>query len=187
MTVKNYMIYKVVVIITIIAVIIGIWVTKNKEEDNSVSDNTSTTVSEVDKKLPDYDFEPADFNLYELKSYGVPIMLDFNASWCPSCQVMKPDLVELYHEYKDKMFILSLDVDKLENGTYGLPLQAVPTQYFFDSKGNPYVPTNPKEQNMIMLTKNETVEHLYTLHQGLMTKDEMLRVLEEMGVELNDK
>lgn len=140
-------------------------------------------IVEERKVLEDYELEVTDFNIEKLKEYGVPIMLDFGAAWCPPCQEMKPDVIELYNEYKDKMIILYLDVDKLENGTYGLPITVVPTQYFIDSDGNPYDISNQTNIYYGNVKDSEgTVKYSY--HQGMLSKDEMLSIFKELGLDI---
>jgi thioredoxin 1 len=41
-----------------------------------------------------------------------PVLLEFSADWCTSCNEMKPILQELATEYKGKATIMSVDIDK---------------------------------------------------------------------------
>ncbi|MDO6603970.1 TlpA family protein disulfide reductase [Arenibacter palladensis] len=64
-----------------------------------------------------------DFELNDTKGQPVRLsnimgkytLLEFWASWCGPCRVFNPELVEEYHKYKDKGFVIlnvSLDTDK---------------------------------------------------------------------------
>ena len=57
----------------------------------------------------------------EVLESDVPVLVDFTASWCPPCRVMKPILAELAEELPDVRFV-EVDVDdNLETaGRYGV-------------------------------------------------------------------
>lgn len=49
---------------------------------------------------------------YEKQIQGdVPVLVDFNASWCGPCKKLKPILDEIAKEYAGKIKIIALDVD----------------------------------------------------------------------------
>ena len=152
------------------------------DQDLNNSESQSNEDAEDEKVLPEYNFEVTDFNLEELKSYNVPILLQFGASWCPPCQAMKPYLADLYDQYKDQMFILYLDVDLLENGTHGHPVQVLPTQFFYNADGTPLIPCD-SFQNIERLVDRNTGEHVLTRNQGYLDLDSLVHLLRDMGVE----
>jgi len=154
----------------------------DENSDNEINAEKGDNDMTDKKKLDNYEFEVTDFDIEKLKEYGVPILLDFSAAWCNPCQRLKPVLEELYNEYKDKMIILYLDIDKLENGVHDLPVKVVPTQIFIDSNGNPYEPTDNITAKMQKYLDNNG-NHLYTYHQGSITKQEMIKMFKEMGLE----
>lgn len=41
----------------------------------------------------------------------VPVLVDFSASWCAPCRIMKPTVSQLAAEYKGKIKVFGLDVD----------------------------------------------------------------------------
>lgn len=46
---------------------------------------------------------------------GLPLVVDFNAVWCPPCQKLKPIFEEVEKAYAGKVQFLSLDVDEKQN------------------------------------------------------------------------
>lgn len=54
------------------------------------------------------------------------VLVDFYADWCPPCKRLKPTIHELARDYKDRVKVLIVDVDKLgelarEHGIKGIP------------------------------------------------------------------
>lgn len=46
-----------------------------------------------------------------VRQYGVT-MVDFGATWCPPCKVLKPIIQELDAEYGDRLSVLMVDTDE---------------------------------------------------------------------------
>jgi thioredoxin 1 len=122
-------------------------------------------------------------DLDRLKSYGLPIMIDFGADYCPPCREMKPTLEKLNEELKGKVIIKYVDVEKLTKVAQDYPIRVIPTQVFYDKEGNPFNPSDPDAAGMYIYSHRETNEHLFTVHEGLMTETDILAVLREMGME----
>jgi len=60
---------------------------------------------------PDFIFEDADGNERRLSDFlGTPVVLNFWASWCPSCVVEKPYFSEMYQEYGDRVQFLKINL-----------------------------------------------------------------------------
>jgi thioredoxin 1 len=75
------------------------------------------------------------------KENNVPVkdmvtMLDLGAHKCIPCKMMAPIIEKLKKEYKGKAAIIFIDVwqNKDQASKYGV--RAIPTQIFFDKKGN---------------------------------------------------
>lgn len=172
---KQKTILKIIIPIVIVLVIAGIWVVKNSQK--------SLVKPSVETENADFALETTVLDLEQLKSYGIPIMIDFGADSCVPCKEMAPILKELNENYQGKVIVKFVDVWKNQTLAEGYPLEVIPTQFFFDKEGNPYVPSDPEGMQMMMYSTKDTNEHVYTAHQGGMTKEQILAVFKELGVD----
>lgn len=67
---------------------------------------------------------------------GIPRLVDLGASQCIPCRMMAPILDELREEYAGRFDVIFIDVwqDRGAGQTYGI--RAIPTQIFYDAKGD---------------------------------------------------
>ena len=179
---------KILVPILIVAVIGGIWIIKTVSEqpaeDPSISQGTT--------ELPD-DLKGADFSLNATKQidfaalseYGLPIIADYGADSCIPCKQMAPVLKTLNAEMQGKAFIKFVDVWKYYDAANNVPIQLIPTQVFFNADGTPFIPSDElaKEIQFDMYSDKEGGKHIFTVHQGGLTEEQMRSILKEMGVE----
>lgn len=63
----------------------------------------------------------------ELVKSNDNVMIDFNAKWCAPCQKMKPYILKMETEMKDKIKIVSLDADENKTIVEQLKLEGLPT------------------------------------------------------------
>jgi thioredoxin len=47
----------------------------------------------------------------EVTSQSVPVLVDFNASWCGPCRMLKPFLEQMEKEHAGKVKVVAIDVD----------------------------------------------------------------------------
>ncbi|SMG48791.1 thioredoxin family protein [Dethiosulfovibrio salsuginis] len=170
---------KVMAVLLIAVVLGGIWLIKNreKEELQGIASNDS-------QQNPDFAlYVTEELDLEKLKSYGLPIIIDFGADSCLPCKEMAPVLKDLNETLQGKAIVRFVDVWKYRNLAEGYPLRAIPTQFFFDKDGKPYIPSESIGVPMQMYSTRETNTHIFTLHEGGMTKEQLLMALKEMGVE----
>ena len=91
---------------------------------------------------------------------GKPTIVDFGASTCVPCKMMKPIFEELQDEYRGRANILLIEIYDYRNLASQYGVRAIPTQIFFDAKGK------------------ETWRHV-----GFLSKEEIVKQLDELGVQ----
>jgi len=186
---KKALLLKILIPVLIVIAIVGIYVIKNNEQksgseptaENSEQTQTGQQTTSFDEAFFQLD-ATEDFDLEEILSYGFPVIIDFGSDSCIPCKEMAPALKELNEELRGKVIVKFVDVWKNGDAAAEIPLRVIPTQFFFDKDGKPYVPSD-ENSAFIMYEHRDTGEHLFTAHEGGMTKDEIMAVLKELGIE----
>ncbi|MBP3284964.1 MAG: thioredoxin family protein [Clostridia bacterium] len=139
---------------------------ENSPEEKEEVPEEQKTIEEAlsaEKENPEAVVTPelaaTEFDLEKLKSYKLPIMIEFGASWCTWCRWMEPTLEELNKEYAGKVIIQSVDVEKFRSEVSSFDVSLLPTIYFFDAEGT-----------------------VFETRVGAMVKEDILKVFESMGV-----
>lgn len=182
---------KIGVIIVIIGLIGGVWFYKNM---NQIPEETTAVESQdnaIEKEITDVSsvegYFPLDvveeIDLEKLKSYGLPIIIDFGADSCVPCKEMAPVLKKLNMDLAGKAIVMFADVWKYQELATNYPVEVIPTQILIDAKGTPYVPSEDMSIEFIQYTYKDTGEHVFTAHQGGLTEEQILLALKEMGLE----
>lgn len=174
---------KIAVVALIVIVIAGIWVYKKQNPTtggHSIDDGHGHSLGELG--LLD-GLVVTSLELQELKDKGLPIMIAFGGEDCSPCKAMRPDLEEMYVQFHEKVTIVYGDVWADSTLADGFPVEVVPTQFFFDKDGNPYIPSDPEGMDMLLYQQKSDGVHMLTAHQGKMSKDQMITVFKELGVD----
>ena len=90
----------------------------------------------------------------------LPKLLDFGRGICIPCKKMAPILQELSEEYKGRVIIKIIEIDREKELTQINRIRLIPTQIFFDSK-------------------NKEVFR----HEGFMDKEAIRKIFQQMGVQ----
>ena len=199
---------KILIIVLVILLVVGVYFLKNgRKESTGINTAVDTameaTVNETATvpSIAETEAAPATgtataaarvpmeytvWNEEELFGTGLPLMLDFGSATCGPCQMMKPDLISFYEESYGKVTVRYADVWADPSLAGGFPVNAVPTQFFFNADGTPFEPSEElqKQMRFSMYVRRDNDEHVLTAHVGVMTKEQMKQIFREMGVEL---
>ena len=161
--------HKIAVLICVVAVVAVIFFTKRMSDRPIVSDaETPLNITEV--------------TLEEIKAYGLPVIIDFGADSCIPCKEMAPVLINLNEEMQYRAVIQFVDVWKYPETARDFPVQVIPTQVIFNADGTPYVPSAGLGIPMTMYSTKDTGEHIFTVHEGGLTEEQLRLILDDMGV-----
>ncbi len=170
---KRDLAIKIIIPALILCIVAGIWTVRNSQKN----------ISSVDEGNPDFALHVTEeIDLEKLKSYSIPIIIDFGADSCIPCKEMAPVLKELNEELRGKAIVKFVDVWKYQSLAEGYPIRFIPTQFFYDADGNPYNPKDPDALALELYAMRDTGEHVFTVHEGGMTKEQIMAVLKEMGM-----
>ena len=71
-----------------------------------------------------------DANFAELEAAGLPLVVDFSATWCGPCKKIAPIIEELAQEYDGRVVVGKCDVDDNDALTSKFGIRNVPTVLF---------------------------------------------------------
>lgn len=165
---------KIIVPVLIAAVLTVIWVLKTHP--------TPTPIDPKTGNIADFVLETSSIDLEALKKYKYPIIIDFGADSCDPCKAMAPVLKKMNEEMQGYAIIKFVDVWKHTSAANGFPVQLIPTQVFINADGTPYVPSDKIKIEFIKYAAKDTGKHVFTVHQGGLTEEEMRAILADMGV-----
>lgn len=124
---------RIILPVLILAIIGGIWLFKNKKAEESPGNGVIN---------PDFALHVAEkIDLERLKSYGLPVIIDFGADSCLPCKEMAPVLEKLNKKLQGKAIIKFVDVWKYPEIAQGYPIRVIPTHVFFGKDGKPFAPS----------------------------------------------
>lgn len=175
---KKKRILRLLVPVIIFLVIGGIWLVKNLQSDPS-ADNLSLTDN------PDFVLEATELDLEALSAYGLPIVVDFGADWCPPCRAFFPILKAAHEALLEKAIIKYVDTEKSPGLAREYPVSAIPTQLLINADGSPYKPSEEILNTGLSFKfyqAEENGEHVLTVHEGGLTETQFYAILEDMGV-----
>lgn len=161
----------VAVILVVVAAIFIVKTLSNKEPVQAADGN------------PDFAYSvKGSLDITKLKTYNLPIIIEFGAEWCEPCKQMAPIVTALNQELQGKAIIRFVNTDDRVNISETYDFQYIPTQVFINADGTPYNPANATAMQMDLHYDEVTGELAYTTHTGTLTKQQLLDILNEMGM-----
>lgn len=168
------------VILSILLIIIAIMSTQ-KHNIRINGNKTEGGLAENDIAL-DIAYK-TELDLEELKSYKLPILIQIGNAKNEDCIRMQADIEELNKQVRGKAVIKLVDINsysQILDGTNG-SINNIPTQVFINQDGTP-LKSAGSELFGYKEIKSEEGEHIYTIHEGDLTLDEMKELLVKMGM-----
>lgn len=108
-------------------------------------------------------------------AYELPIIIDYGADSCIPCKQMAPVLEKANKEFYGKAFVKFINVWDYPDAANNVPVQVIPTQVLFNADGTSFVPSEElaKKIQFDMYSHRDTGEHIFTVHQGGLTEEQM--------------
>lgn len=177
---------RIIIPVCIVLAVAGIWLVKNIDNgsDGGVIPPEGKSGTGLVSPNNDTDFvlETDSVDLDVLKTYNLPLIIDFGSDSCIPCKEMAPILKTMNVEMQGKAIIKFVDVWKHAEAADGFPIQVIPTQVIINADGTPYVPSDDIGIEFTMYSYKETDEHAFTVHQGGLTEEQMRLILADMEV-----
>jgi len=186
---KKSLILKILVLAMILVAIAAIWFAKNGSVTKITADQAAEVTQTVESGEPataedqadDFALEAEVIDLAALLAYKLPIIIDFGSDSCIPCQEMAPVLKSANEDYQGKAIIKFVDVWKYTDAANNFPVQVIPTQVFINADGTPYVPSDDIGIEFGFYSTKDTQQHVFTVHQGGLTAEQMDKILADMG------
>lgn len=97
-----------------------------------------------------------DQNFQEFMNLGLPLVVDFSATWCGPCKKVGQALDEIEPDYEGKVIFGKCDVDECEELSMKYGIRNVPTILFIKDG-------NVVEKQVGAAAKNALIEKLQTI------------------------
>jgi thioredoxin 1 len=95
----------------------------------------------------------------QVEQSGLPVILDFGATWCGPCKKLEPILDQLSGELGEKVRFLKVDVAEAPETAKKFGVMSVPTVVFLKD--------GQKVHQFVGLESKEKIQKLVTQHFGL--------------------
>ena len=179
---------QILAVIIIVAVLAALFFLKRANVESELSEPVVATASAPTAAEEATESEELDplfvtaIDEEELRSGGIPVMIQFFSTSCVPCQSMMDDLRGFYSDNYGKVRVVALNVEENPDAAAGYPVMVVPTQLFITASGENYVPSQriaASVGNFAAFSYTDTGELAYVVHQGTLNQSQMERIAAE--------
>ncbi len=114
-----------------------------------------------------------------ITSSETPMIIVIGEDYCQPCLRMMPDLEEL-HRAHDDISIRYIDLGENKEAAAYFPIRVTPTIAVFEENGKPFRPSEDEPLSYILYSDRNTGEHVMTIHEGYLTREELEALIEEV-------
>ena len=163
--------------------------TQDDTEVEMLADTASDSIGQDDAAPESVEVEPLFVSSIDeevLRSSGMPVMIQFYSTTCVPCMSMMDDLRAFYSENYGRVKVVALNIEEHPEAAMEYPVVVVPTQLFFTSEGELYVPSSRIRASVggfASFVYTDTQELAYVVHQGVLDKEQMERIAADAGAE----
>lgn len=127
-----------------------------------------------------------DFKLEDVVGKGYPVIINFSATWCGPCRMLKPIFKEANEDYKGKAILKTIDVgdESMKDIVIAAGVRAIPHQIFFYPDGTiPTEKTSPKLFERFGLREgvNRKTGEVVACRTGFMNRDVIDGIIKELS------
>lgn len=124
--------------------------------------------------------EISDFTPSMITNSEKPMLLVLGESWCQPCLRMMDDLRELHRNVAD-VEVRYIDLERNREAMDYFPVRVTPTIVLYEADGKPFSPPEDFGISMLMYSSRDTGEHVFTVHEGYLTREELDTLIEALG------
>lgn len=191
-----------IIIIVVVAVAMALYVknSREKKQENQLMDNASEKpaekVPEKDKNKEKLDKVQAENNYFYISSEedynkviddDKPLILMFGTKVCTFCAQMRPYVNEISNLYKDKVNIRYIDAGEIPDVAYKYPIKGVPALMIRNADKTGFTPSEDLFAKLsdnynapTAYSKSDSKKHDFTMTYGLIKRDLMVKIVEEL-------
>lgn len=117
----------------LIAVAVGCGAVYNSSKQTTMGHVKQLTKAEFIRQIANYEGPSSEWKYLGSK----PAIVDFYAHWCGPCQALAPVLQEIAAEYKGRIEVYKVDVDKQAELASDFDIRSIPSLLFIPMTGEP--------------------------------------------------
>ena len=162
--------------LVILVIIIAVYIAKNGSAgglQDSIDQNFDTSREGV---VP---LEISGFTPSMVEEAEKPMILVLGESWCQPCLRMMDDLRDL-HKSEENVEVRYIDLERNPEAMSYFPVRVTPTIVLYQAEGEPFSPPEDFPVSMLMYSSRNTGEHLFTVHEGYLSRTELDTLVEAL-------